>query len=466
MKSLINAVLVFGAVFGPLRSVWAVSPPNILVLFADDQRADTIAALGNPVIRTPNLDRLVKSGLVFDQAHMQGGFHGATCMPSRAMLLSGQTLFHIDEKLLRSKTWPEAFAEAGYSTFVSGKWHNGDKSLGRCFQRARSMFTGGMTDPMHAGLRDVVDGKVGPEKPSARHACEVFADETIRFLKEHQGGPFLAYVPFDAPHDPHIVPDDFPVRYEPSQIAVPASFLPQHPWDNGDMICRDEKLLPWPRTEEAVKGMLAEYYRYISYLDVQIGRILDALAASPYAANTVVVYSADSGVARGSHGLIGKQNLYEYDSVRVPLIFSGPGIPAGQRTGALCYLFDVMPTLGRLCGVKGPQSSDGIDLGPTLANPAQPARSQLFFAYRDVQRAVSDGHWKLIRYPKVDRTQLFDLHQDPEEVVNLAERPEQKERVGKLLGLLEKEMAAFGDQAPIRVEQPGPAEWRPPGADR
>src|SRR3954447_183851 len=103
----------------------AAAQPNVLFLFADDMRADTIAALGNPIIQTPNLDRLVRSGVSFRRAYMQGGFNGATCVPSRAMLLSGQNLFHIDEKLLRAETWPEAFHRAGYTTFVSGKWHNG-----------------------------------------------------------------------------------------------------------------------------------------------------------------------------------------------------------------------------------------------------------------------------------------------------------------------------------------------------
>src|SRR5687767_8010831 len=96
------------------------SRPNVLLLFADDQRADTIAALGNPVIKTPNLDRLVKRGLSFDRAYMQGGMQAATCVPSRAMLLSGRNLFRCDEKLLRDDTWPEAFGRAGYTTFVSG----------------------------------------------------------------------------------------------------------------------------------------------------------------------------------------------------------------------------------------------------------------------------------------------------------------------------------------------------------
>ncbi len=453
----------------PVAALRAAEPregrPNVLFLFADDQRADTIAALGNPHIQTPNLDRLVKRGIAFDRAYMQGGMQGATCVPSRAMLLSGQNLFHIDEKLLRAETWPEAFARAGYTTFASGKWHNGDASLARSFQIARSMFTGGMTDPMKAQLRDLADGKVGPARASAKHACEAFADEAIRFLKEHTGGPFFAYVPFDAPHDPHIVPPDFAMAYDAAKIPLPPNFLPQHPWDNGEMAIRDEKLLPWPRTPEAVRAMLAEYYRYISYLDAQIGRVLDALDASPAAQNTLVVFSADSGVARGGHGLIGKQNVYE-DSMRVPLIICGPGIPAGRRTKAMCYLFDVLPTLGKLCGVSGPATSEGIEFSATLSDPAKPARSRLIFAYRNVQRAVSDGHWKLIRYPQIDRTQLFDLASDPNEVTNVAEKPEHAGKVAELMQALEAEMRASGDPAPLRVEKPAAAEWVPPGSAR
>ena len=384
------------------------APPNILFLFADDQRADTIAALGNRAIRTPNLDRLVRSGLSFKSAYMQGGSNAATCVPSRAMLLSGRSLFHIDEKLLRDETWPAAFGRAGYTTFISGKWHNGEASLTRSFQTARSIFIGGMTDPMHASLSDVVDGRMAPAKIAPRHACDVFATEAIRFIQEHSGGPFFCYVPFDAPHDPHIVPEDFPVHYDPRQIPLPRNFLPQHPWDNGEMVIRDEQLLPWPRKAIAVQTMLADYYRYISYLDLQIGRILDALERSPYAKNTLIVFTADSGVARGSHGLIGKQNVYEH-SVRVPLIVAGPGIPAGRTTDALCYLFDLLPTLGKECGVAGPATSEGFDFSATLKNPGRPARTELFFAYKDGQRAVRNRRWKLIRYPQVDETQLFDL---------------------------------------------------------
>jgi arylsulfatase A-like enzyme len=448
---------------GPLKAA-ELTRPNILFLFADDQRADTIAALGNPVIQTPNLDRLVRNGLAFNRAYMQGGMQGATCVPSRAMLLSGRTLFRIDEKLMRDETWPAAFGRAGYTTFVSGKWHNGVPSVSRSFQIARSIFTGGMTNPMKAPLSNVIDGKASKPEVAPKHACEVFANEAIRFLKDHAGGPFFCYVPFDAPHDPHIVPEDFPFHYDADKIPLPPNFLPQHPWDNGEMTIRDEQLLPWPRTPEKVRAFIAEYYRYISYLDAQIGRVLDALEASPYARNTIVVFSGDSGVARGSHGLIGKQNVYEH-SVRVPLIISGPGIPAGKKTDAMCYLFDVLPTLGKLCGVSGPTTSDGIEFTSTLRDPAQPARSQLMFAYKNVQRAVRDDRWKLIRYPLIDRTQLFDLQADPQEITNLAAKPEHAAKITELTALLEKEIQRDGDTASLTVPNPQPADWTPPAAN-
>ncbi len=457
---LLTAALSLLAHAGPARSAESTKP-NILFFFADDQRADTIAALGNPVIRTPSLDRLAHRGIAFNRAYMQGGMNGATCVPSRAMLLSGRNLFHIDEKLMRDETWPEAFGKAGYKTFVSGKWHNGDESLARCFQVARSMFTGGMTNPMEAKLRDVVDGKVGPAKPSAKHACEAFADEAIRFIKEQAEGPFFAYVPFDGPHDPHIVPDDFPIHYTADQIPLPPNYLPQHPWDNGEMSVRDEQLLPWPRPPEKVRAFLAEYYRYISYLDAQIGRVLAALEASPHAQNTIIVFSADSGVARGSHGLVGKQNVYEH-SMRVPLIIAGPGIPADKRTDAMCYLFDVLPTLGARCGVSAPKDSKGKDFNSTLSDATKPARPQLMFAYKNVQRAFTDGRWKLIRYPQVDRTQLFDLKSDPYEITNLANQPEHAAKVAELSAALEKEMQQSGDTATLRVTNPKSAEWNPP----
>jgi len=444
-------------------SLSAAPTPNVVFIFADDQRADTIAALGNPVIKTPNLDRLVKRGVAFTRAYMQGGNQGATCVPSRAMLLSGRSLAQIDEKLLKHVTWPHAFGEAGYATFASGKWHNGPPSIPRSFQQARALFVGGMANPLKAPTSDMLPtGKLTPAKISPKHLCEEATDETLAFLKSQDGKkPFFSYLAFDGPHDPHIVPDGFPVKYDVASIPLPPNFLPQHPFDNGEMVIRDEQLMKWPRKEADVKEMLAEYYRYISFLDVQVGRILDAVDASPFAANTIIVYAADSGVARGSHGLIGKQNLYEH-SMRVPLIVAGPGIAADKRSDAMCYLFDVMPTLGKLCGVAVSKDSQGQEFTAVLKDPSQPARPFLMFGYKTVQKALNDGRWKLIRYPHVDRTQLFDLQSDPFETKDLSADPAQAERIKAMLGKLGAEMKADGDNDPLTAAKIVPAEWKAP----
>ena len=244
-------------------------------------------------------------------------------------------------------------------------------------------------------------------------------------------------------------------------MSISPNFLPQHPFNNGEMVIRDEQLLPWPRQPAAIQQMLADYYRYISFLDLQVGRVLDAVEASPEAANTVIVFAADSGVARGSHGLIGKQNLYEH-SMRVPLVIAGPGVPKDQRTDALCYLFDVLPTLGKVCGVAGPKTSEGREFTRLFALPASAHRAQLLFGYKNVQRALSDGRWKLIRYPQVDRTQLFDLQVDPFEVTDLAAQPEYTARVADMLARLAEEQKAVGDPLPLVVAKPQPAAWTAP----
>jgi arylsulfatase A-like enzyme len=189
--------------------------------------------------------------------------------------------------------------------------------------------------------------------------------------------------------------------------------------------------------------------------------VLDAVDASPYAANTIIVYAADSGVARGSHGLIGKQNLYEH-SMRVPLIVAGPGIAADKRSDAMCYLFDVMPTLGKLCGIATPQGSNGREFSSVLKDPSQQARPFLMFGYKSIQKALSDGRWKLIRYPHVDRTQLFDLQSDPFETKDLSGEPAQAERIKAMLAKLAAEMKADGDNDPLTAAKILPAEWKAP----
>ena len=399
--------------------------PNVVFLFTDDQRADTIRALGNRSVRTPHLDGLVRDGLAFLEAHIPGSpRHGAVCQPSRAMLMSGRSIFRVREDLQDTPTWPEQLRKAGYRTFLAGKWHNGAASAARVFPEAGAVFLGGMTDPFAAEVADIEGGKVVRRRQERRFAAEVFADAALGFLRRQSAAePFCLYLAFNTPHDPRTAPEEFRRRHDPAKQPLPGNFLPRHPFDNGELEVRDEKLLPWPRTADAIRRELADYHASIEATDFQVGRVLTELDRLGFTRDTVVVFASDNGLALGSHGLLGKQNLYE-PSLRVPLVVRGPGIPRGRTTDALCFLSDLAPTLCRLAGVEPPEGHEGLDLGPVLrGEPGAKGRNLLFGAYRDFQRSVRDARWKRIEYPKVDRVQLFDLKNDPDELRDLSADP-------------------------------------------
>lgn len=431
--------------------------PNVLFILSDDHRADTIAAHGNPYIDTPNLDALAARGFSFRRNYCMGSPHGAVCVPSRAMVLSGQSYLRIPLDLAGVETLPQRLRAAGYTTFITGKWHNEPPGLLRSFAQGRAIMLGGMSNHEEVPLVDIEDGKLVNSRVDTRFSSEIFADAAIDFLKNApQDAPFLCYVPFTAPHDPRQPPQPYREKYYAKRPPLPPNFLPQHPFDNGRLITRDENLAAWPRTEDVIRDQLAEYYALIEHLDAQIGRILDALAASPFADNTYVVFAADQGIALGSHGLLGKQNVYEH-SMRAPLIVAGPGIPHGE-TRALTYLLDVAPTLLELLDVDARGSLDGASLAPLWRGEARAVRDAVFLAYEDCQRAIVESQWKLIRYPLINYTQLFDLANDPHERQDLAELAEYADRVDALMRRLAQEQARYGDTAPLTVERPLPRE--------
>ena len=172
-------------------------------------------------------------------------------------------------------------------------------------------------------------------------------------------------------------------------------------------------------SEAEIRKHVTDYYGVITYLDEQIGRILRVLEETGQSANTIVVFSSDHGLALGSHGLMGKQNLYE-DGMKVPLIVAGPGIRKGS-SAAFVYLYDLFPTLCDLVGVKIPAGIDGRSFADVLTGQHDSARDAIFLAFMESQRAIREGDWKLIRYPQVDVTQLFNLREDPNEIDNVLE---------------------------------------------
>lgn len=440
------------------------SKPNVLFLFADDQRADALGSSGNPYIQTPNLDQLAREGSRFSNAYVMGGNHGAVCMASRAMLLSGQNLFRVYDKLEGIHTMPMAFAEVGYSTFGTGKWHNEKEAFEASFQQAKNVFLGGMADHFQVQLRDMgADGKLGEPKAKG-YSTEIFTETTIDFIKSHKktypSKPFFCYVSFTVPHDPYSPTTEFIQSYPDGSLPLPGNFMPFHPFQFDQLTVRDENLTGWPRKPEVIQMILSDYYALVTHLDQQIGKIIATLKETGQYDNTIIVYAADNGLAVGSHGMLGKQSLYEH-SIKVPLIIKGPGVPQDQVLDAFAYIHDIYPTLAELAGLPKADNLDGKSLAPLIMGNQQEIRNSLFTAYRTTVRAVRDEQWKLIRYPDRNYTQLFDLAHDPLELNNLAEKSEMQAKKEQLTQLLNNWQNEVGDTVKWTAPKVLPMQYDP-----
>jgi len=426
--------------------------PNVLFILADDQRADALGCSGNPYIRTPNIDALASAGTMFSNAYIMGGHHAAISAPSRAMLLSGKYLFNVYDKLDGITTIPVFFSEHGYETFGTGKWHNEKSAFETAFMKGTNVFLGGMSNHFEVPCRKLgADGTLsGPERKE--FSSDLFADAAIEFLNEYIRGnrdtPFFCYVAFTAPHDPYSPRHDYIDTYPDQSLPLPGNFMPLHPFQFDDLTVRDENLSPWPRKPEIIRSALSDYYALITHLDDRVGDIFQTLKDNGLYDNTIIVYAADNGLAIGSHGLLGKQNLYEH-SMKVPLIIKGPGIPAGRASEALIYLLDIFPTLAELCGLPEPENIDGKNLSGVISGNAEGVRTSIFTAYRNTVRAVRTDEWKLIRYPERDYNQLFNLKNDPLELNNLAGQPDYQSRISELLVLMSEWQAESNDTIPL-----------------
>ncbi|MBS1828944.1 MAG: sulfatase-like hydrolase/transferase [Acidobacteria bacterium] len=450
----------FPTVGGALLATAQSKKPNFVVIYTDDQRFDTIRALGNKEIHTPNMDRLASRGVAFTHAYIMGGTQGAVCVPSRAMLMTGQSLFRAARNTGSTPgdksepgpfhMFPEVLRQNGYQAFATGKWHNGPKLFARAFGNGGNIFFGGMGDQLKMPVQDFDPSGAYPKSaihPSGKFASELFADTAVGFLNGYKSEqPFLLYCAFTSPHDPRMAPKQFADMYSPDKVTLPKNFLPEHPFDNGELKVRDELLAPHPRTPEVVKQHLADYYAMVSEVDHQIGRILDALDRSPHAGNTYVVFAGDNGLAVGRHGLFGKQSVYDH-SVHVPLIVCGPGVPKNKRSDAFVYLFDIAPTIYEWAGIAKPETVEGESLTGLLKGTRKQTRESMFYAYRHFQRAVRTRDWKLIRYTVdgKETLQLFHLAKDPLEMTNLAGKPEYREQQEKLLAELKQWQRKTGD---------------------
>lgn len=414
----------------------AAEKPNVLFIFSDDQSHETIRALGHTDIDTPNLDRLVNRGTTFTHAYNMGSYSAAVCVASRAMLISGRTIWHtnVSEKERKAgRLWPQRMAAAGYETYFTGKWHI-EANAAKAFDHSADIRAG-MPSAAPEGYQRPMAGKPDPWSPSdpkfggywkgGKHWSEVVGDNSIGFLEQAAKSekPFFMYLAFNAPHDPRQSPKEYVERYPLDRIKMPQNFMPEYP--QREMIgagkgLRDEKLAPFPRDDHAIKVNRQEYYAIITHMDAQVGRILDALEKSGKADNTYIIFTSDHGLACGHHGLMGKQNMYDH-SLRVPFIVNGPGVKAGLKIDAPIHLQDAMATALDLAGAKR-EDVEFQSLRPLLAGE-KGGLDAVYGAYMDLQRAVIHDGWKLILYPKAKVAKLYHLTEDPQEMKDLAADP-------------------------------------------
>ena len=428
--------------------------PNILFLFADDYTYDAINALGNKVINTPNLDRLVNKGVSFTNAFNMGGWQGAVCVASRSMIITGRSLWN-SKKIsdswkkksnyeLAENSWPKLLEQKGYNTYMSGKWHVFIDPK-KVFQNIKNVRAGGM--PKDYRKRDDLGNWVGKgyNRPKSeedkswipfdtinggfweggKHWSEVLKDDALDFIEDARNSddPFFMYLSFNAPHDPRQSPKSFLDQYPIENIPLPENWLPEYPNMNeiGLKSHRDESLAPLPRTPYAIKTHIKEYYGIISHLDYQIGEILAALKKSGKDKNTYIFFTGDHGLSVGRHGLLGKQNMFDH-SIRVPLLVVGPDIPKKHKIEQEVYLQDIMATTLELANIDQP---DDIEFNSLLAlamgeSQEKIYKNGIYGAYIDYQRMIRKDGFKLIVYPKIKKTILFDLKNDPLEMNDLS----------------------------------------------
>lgn len=424
-----------------------VKRPNVLFIIADDQSPFDFKSYNpsSPLI-APAIDNLSAEGMTFDQAYHMGSMSGAVCSPSRTMIMSGRTLWHLPPrgkkhlkreqgitsgKDILNNTLPAVFNRAGYDTMRTCK-------KGNSYESANTQFTVRHDAGKRGGTHETGSGWHG--------------DRVMEYLSEREmdkdEDPFFIYFGFSHPHDtrdgtPELLKKYGAVNHRDRKSLpptnakapkLPLNWLPKHPFHHGHPGLRDEVSVSgvWERRDEVtIRNEIGRQLACGENIDHQVARVLKKLEAMGELENTYVFYTADHGMAIGRHGLQGKQNLYEH-TWRVPLFVKGPGIKPGSRAPGNVYLLDVMATFCDLAGIKPPATCEGISFKPVLMGEKETTREVLYGAYcggtKPGMRSVRKGDWKLIKYDVMDgrvrETQLFNLKENPHEYIQQNHEPQ------------------------------------------
>ena len=447
-----------------VASAFGAAPAKLNVLFiaVDDMNCD-LACYGNGIVKSPNIDKLAARGVKFDRAYCQFPL----CSPTRSSLMTGlrpdttrvfDLQYHFRQGLPDVVTLPQTFMKNGYWAARVGKiYHYGNPG---------DIGTSGLDDPAswqefynpagmdkttlepefenftpQRGLGSAMGQLADKKYRDEDHTDGKVATQAIELLEKHKNEPFFLAVGFYKPHTPYIAPQKYFDLYPLEKIEVPKMPAGYEKTVPASALLSTK---PWPNFgtthEQAVLSKRA-YYAAISFVDAQIGRVLDALDRLGLAKNTVIVIWSDHGYSLGTHGLWMKQSCFE-DSAHVPLILAGPGIKAGTPSPRLVEFVDLYPTLADLAGLKAPSNLAGVSLRPLLTNPNAPWDRP---AFTQVERGGYPGHsvrtpkWRYTEWDDGKQgTELYDEEKDPGEMKNLAGDAKYAATIAELKALVKK----------------------------
>lgn len=459
------------ALFVILHSPWAsAKPPNVLFIAVDDLRPQ-LGCYGDTTVISPHIDRLAARGVVFERAYVQQ----AVCGPARASILSGlrpdATGVTVNATRLREKhpdlpLLPGHFTAHGYHTIALGKVHHWDEDgagswsepiwrpygMGPSSREYLLPENWALVRRLHqAALRSwkkkppMLDTIKGPATEAADLVNDVYpdaltADAAVQALKRFKNTekPFFLGVGFIKPHLPFACPQTYWDLYDPAKLVLTANDKPPAAmpgiafFDSEEMRQYHGTPRPGePFPENLARHLLHGYLACVSYMDAQVGRLLDTLDALGLADNTVIVLWGDHGWHLGEQGIWGKSTNFEI-ATRAPLIITAPGVAkAGGKARGLAEFVDIYPTLSELCGLPLPPHLQGASLVPQLRDPDAPGKSAAFSQFERPGKitgySVRTDRWRHTEWLKPDgeriAEELYDHESDPRETTNIANNP-------------------------------------------
>ena len=438
------------------QTIIAEKIKNVLLIISDDLKASSLGCYGNKICKTPNLDRLAANGMVFERAYCQGtwcapsrlsfmhsryegsegenmgsyfrsqGMHSARVGKIYHMRVPGDIIAGTDGQDIPS-TWDEKFNTKGLEAHTPGNYACLNRNI--FTDKPENRESTGMAHRMFVSVDYDGDGSDQPDWKAAK--------KTVELLKKHKDKPFFIATGFVRPHYPSVAPSKYFAKYPFQKMALPK--VPENDLDDiprvglARMTSHKSGIVKWPDNQ---RRMWAAYYATVTYMDEQLGKILDELERLKLRSSTAIVFISDHGYHLGEHNFWQKSNLHE-EVTRVPVIISAPGLKPG-RTQSLAELVDIYPTLCSLLRVPIPKSVLGKSLLPTLKEPHVSPRTNALSLNRGSHSLRTD-RWAYMKYKNGDE-ELYDMIKDPAKFTNLATKEEHQSAKTELLSQLKKRL--------------------------